>query len=249
MFYDYDFLMTSTIIIILMLGYYFRRYHLPVDRNRNFLKLLVMEVTVMALDILATWMDDVHFIYSIQLLTGMNLAFFLCFITRAYQFYHYTASFLPNHKKCDIFMQGLLLAGWLFILPTVVFHHVFWIDAQGYHSGAFYNVIYLYNAIYFGGSLILLLTSKISRRERETLICGHIILLSGSLIRYLLPNIPIMDFFCTLALLTIYLGVQNPDLMLNDKTGLFNSLGFYYYAREQLHQGKKMKMMMLSMKN
>ena len=246
MFYDYDFLMTSTIIITLMLCYYFRRYHLPVDRNRNFLKLLVMEVIVMALDILATWMDDFHLACSIQLLTVINLAFFLCFITRAYQFYHYTASFLPERKKRNVFMAGLLMAGWLYILPTVLFHHIFWMDAQGYHSGPFYNVIYLYNAIYFGMSLVLLLRYKMSKRERETLMAAQIILIVGSLIRYLLPKIPIMDFFCTLSLLTIYLGVQNPDLMLNDKTGLFNSLGFYYYAREQLHQGKKMKMMMLS---
>ncbi len=75
MFYDYDFLMTSTIIITLMLCYYFRRYHLPVDRNRNFLKLLVMEVIVMALDILATWMDDFHLACSIQLLTVYGLLF------------------------------------------------------------------------------------------------------------------------------------------------------------------------------
>lgn len=247
MFYDYDFLFTSICIIVLLLSYYFRRYHLPVDRNRDFLRLLIIEAVVMALDTISTYMDDYHARFSISALYIVNLMFFLTFITRAFFFYWYASSFFDERYKHRKFMIEILAMGWVFLISTLGLHHVFAITAKGYVSGPFYNVLYVYNAIYFISSLIFVtISEQMTQREKGTLVAYNLLLIGGSIVRYCFPWMPIMDFFCTLALIMIYLGIQNPDLVIDRKTGLFNGTGLYYYVNEQFAKGHKLNLVMVS---
>lgn len=249
MFYDYDFLFTASLIIILLLFFYFSQYHLPVKRNRYFLSLLIMEVVVMALDTIATYMDDFHNMFSIRVLYIFNLFYFLCFITRAYQFYKYATSFFPYDKKREIMMRGTLGVGYLFLMISLMTHQVFSVTEDGYQAGPLYNVLYVFNALYFIMPIFLSLYYKISVREKKTLIAANSILIGGSLIRFFSPKVPIMDFFCTLALIIIYLGIQNPDLVVEEKTGLFNTAGFRYYAHEQFMANRRISLALISINN
>ncbi|MCR5273141.1 MAG: EAL domain-containing protein, partial [Lachnospiraceae bacterium] len=138
------------------------------------------------------------------------------------------------------------------LVLSAPFDHLFYyIDDSGYHSGPLYMLLYFFFAMYLAISLIVCFFHKDSFKDRKaygSAIIYNIILVIGLLVRYAFPKMLLMDTFCLLAIIIIYLSFVNPDFYLDRLTSAYNSLALKLYLRE-IHLRKNIKILAVTIRN
>ncbi len=234
--WNYSFVFPSMLILLTLLSFFFARRRLPIRQNRIFLGLLALQLWVMVFDILSSRADESYAQYSAGLLHALNGGFFLLFIARIFWFYRFTLGIL------DIALSSRwarLSAIPFYITEAVCLSNfatgaIFSIGENGYARGPFYNILYVCFAFYLVLSLVLLL--RRARHLKRSVLAGglayNLVLVVGNVVRFLLPQYLVMDTFCTLAIVIIYLSFLNPDLYLSDRGPTFNMRGFRLVLQE-----------------
>ena len=162
----------------------------------------------------------------------MNLAFFVLFLARIFWFYLFILDILENPGKLPDsvrrFSPIVFVLSELTALASPFTHAVFSFDAAGYHRGACYNVLYVCFFFYLLAALLLLLSRyrRLPAMWGRSLLAVIFILIIGNILRMLLPQLLVMNTFCLMAILVIYLSFENPDLFLSDRGSAFNSRAF-----------------------
>ncbi|MCR4695110.1 MAG: EAL domain-containing protein [Pseudobutyrivibrio sp.] len=168
------------------------------------------------------------------------MAFFVLFMARAYLFYFYTECLTTLDHVVTDKQRVMLLTPFaifeFFTISSLWNGWVFYIDETGYHSGPYKNLI-LYTGLFFYIFLsiaIVIMKKSVFPRKRMFLqaLAFNVVLLMGGVIRYLFPSYLLMDTFCVMASLIIYLSMSNPEFLLDSKTGLFNQKALATYVSE-----------------
>ena len=234
--WNYSFVFPSMLILLTLLSFYFVRPRLPIRLYRTFLGLMALQLWVMVFDILSSRADENYAQYSTGLLYALNGGFFILFIARIFWFYRFTLGILNITKPSKI--EGLSAIPFYVTeavcLSSFITGAVFSIGDKGYVKGPLYNILYVCFAFYLALSLGLLL-SRARHLKRSVLAGGlayNLVLVLGNVVRFLLPQYLVMDTFCTLAIIIIYLSFLNPDLYLSDRGPAFNMRGFRLALRE-----------------
>ena len=227
--WNYSFVLPSTMVLSILLIYYFSKPRLPVRMNRTFLGVLITDILTVLTDFASSWMDEHYQMFSIPSLRLANLAFFVMFLLRIYYLHLFAVDAMGLYNRLPKMMSFILrsvIAACILITISSVFNHaVFWIDETGYHSGKLYNILYFCFFFYLAASitLILLQRKELQRRELYSLLGYQLILVIGNVARIMLPGFLIMNTFCLLAIVVIYLSFENPDLYLSDRGNAFNT--------------------------
>ena len=230
--WNYSFTLPSAMILLILVVYYFRRPRLPIRMNITFLALLAVDVLTLFFDYAASRIDEMYMDYSIPFGYGMNLAFFVLFLARIFWFYLFILDVLENHGKLPDWVRRfspiVFLLSELTALSSPFTHAVFSFDETGYHRGACYNVLYVCFFFYLLAALLLVLSRyrRMPRHVGNSLLAVIFILVMGNILRILLPSLLVMNTFCLMAILVIYLSFENPDLFLSDRGNAFNSRAF-----------------------
>ena len=230
--WNYNFVFPSLLVLVIFLIYYFGRRRLPIRMNRTFLKLLIVDLLVIVSDLLASWADDNHQTLPQALLVVLNLAFFVLYIARVQAFFQFTLYTMRVRLERTRWKGPLIYVVYYLseaiILSSPVTGAVFSIDAAGYHRGPLYVVLPICSFFYLALGLftLALYYKRIKRGEAASILCFHIVLLVGNVVRILLPQYLVMNTFCLMAVIIIYLSFQNPDLYLSDRGPAFNSRAF-----------------------
>ncbi len=236
--WNYSFTFPSALMLLILAGYYFRRPRLPLQMNRTFLTLLCIDAMTLLTDYVSTRLDENWTEFSIEAGYTMNLAFFVFYLARIYWFFLFYLDVLENHVSLPRWVRRLSPA--VFVLSELVAlsspltHAVFSFDAEGYHSGPLYQVLYVCFFFYLIAAAALLLRY---RRSLPTPVGAGLsgingILIIGNIFRMLLPQLLVMNTFCLMAILVIYLSFENPDLFLSNRGSAFNTRGFEFLQRE-----------------
>ena len=230
--WNYSFTFPSALILLILAGYYFRRPRLPLQMNKTFLTLLCIDAMTLLTDYVSTRLDENWTEFSIEAGYTMNLAFFVFYLARIYWFFLFYLDVLENHVSLPRWVRRLspavFLLSELVALSSPLTHAVFSFDAEGYHSGPLYQVLYVCFFFYLIAGAALLLRY---RRSLPTPVGAGLsgingILIIGNIIRMLLPQLLVMNTFCLMAILVIYLSFENPDLFLSDRGSAFNMRAF-----------------------
>ncbi len=242
--WNFNFAVPGFMILIILLIYYFSRQQLSVRVNKTFLWLLVCDSFVIMLDMLSSSADTSYSSFASWLLYLLNLLFFVAFLVRAFLFF----LFLTDILEMNLYARPQRLFKWglvfflceLITFASPVFHTVFYIDGTGYHSGPFYNIIYVCFFYYIFCSLFLLYQNRkrVTRAELISAAAYNLILLIGLVVRFLMPTYLVMNTFCLMALIVIYLSFQNPDFYSSDRGPAFNSKAFRAVIQEQSGVGE-----------
>ena len=236
--WNYSFTFPSALILLILAGYYFRRPRLPLQMNKTFLTLLCIDAMTLLTDYVSTRLDENWTEFSIEAGYTMNLAFFVFYLARIYWFFLFYLDVLEHHVRLPRWVRRLspavFLLSELVALSSPLTHAVFSFDAEGYHSGPLYQVLYVCFFFYLIAAAALLLRY---RRSLPTLVGAGLsgingILIIGNIFRMLLPQLLVMNTFCLMAVLVIYLSFENPDLFLSDRGSAFNTRGFEFLQRE-----------------
>ena len=237
--WDFSFVLPSFLILIIFLEYYLFLPRLPLRKNLTFLCLILVEFFVITTDIVSTMMDMNHELFNDIPIYIVNIAFYVAFFARSFLFFLYTTNLVKlrrsDYTYMSIFIALPLLGGIIISVSSIWTKWLFYIDDNGFHHGPFGNILYVILFFYIIVSLILAFSFRSSfprKTEWHATINFNLILLLGSILRKTLPHFLIMDTFCLMAIIIIYLSFENPDLYIERRTDIFNSLALRDYLYE-----------------
>ena len=226
--WNYNFVLPNIIILVTFFLFYKLQPHLSISRNRSFMRLVLLEIALIVVDIISSQCLDNYTAYPLLFLKAINILYFVLFLFRCTFFFHFTVLLFTHRAKQKKKLMFLVyLVFWLcfmvvianFFTPTI-----FKIDNLGYHKGALYNSIYIC-AFFYCILAIVLLVSYRTRFNKISVVYAiifNVILLAGYVIRLCFPRYLIMDFFCLLSILVIYLSFENSSHYMDAKSGAFN---------------------------
>ena len=226
--WNYNFIIPNIVLLITFLIFYFLQPHIPISQNRSFLRVLFIEICVTFLDIFSSLCLENFAAYPILLHITLNTLFFLAFMFRSLFFFHFTISlFTPKSQRniklalasYSVFFLCEIIALANFFIPTL-----FRLDSSGYHRGEWYNIIYFCAFFYSALSFVFLFANRYIMRRRRffSALAFNLVLFTGYVFRRLYPNYLLMDFFCTLSIIIMYLSFENSALYLEGRTNAFN---------------------------
>ncbi len=243
--WNFSYVIPSLLVLVIFMGHYFALPRIPIRINQTFIRLVVVEFLVLTTDIVSTWACINFATLPVWLLYFLNSAYFVVFFLRAYIFFLVTAnvlksSFSYNRARIALVMVPFCILS-LVVITSFKTHLFFYIDETGYHSGVLYNTLYLLFAFYSACSFYLISRhrSRVRRkREFNSVIWYNLILVLGAIVRYAFPSYLLMDTFCLMAMIVIYLSFENPDFYLEPRTWIFNSRALREYV-EEINNNKK----------
>ncbi len=225
--WNYSYVLPNLFVLILFLGYFFSRPRLPVNRNRIFLVLLIVNMLHLLFDVLSSRADELYYLFPVWLLYLLNILFFICFFIQFFIFFEFTANELHSYSKGPFKIKPIFclvsLAGILVTLSSAFTGAVFYIDSEGYHPGPLYNILYVCAAFYIISAIVMIYMHKneMGMRKRLSLLTYNVILFLGLIIRQLLPGYIIMFLFYLLAIIIIFQSFEDHNLYRNE-FGAFN---------------------------
>lgn len=237
--WNMDYAIPSLMILTVFIGHYVSLPRLPVKRNRTFVYLIVMVYLSIALDIASTMADMNYQSYSSAFLYILNTAYFILFLCAGYSFFYFTAvvlnsSFLKNTGTVFLSQLPLNLTN-LIILSAPWTKWFYYIDETGYHSAPLYYLLYAVWGIYiiFTYVAIVYRQSEVLRKREIQILTGcNTVLLIGLLARYLFPAWLLEQIFILAAFIVLFLGFENPDMLLEERTYIFNKVALREYVGE-----------------
>ena len=230
--WNYSFTLPSALILLILVIFYFRRPRLPIRMNRTFLTLLMVDTLTLLADYTSSRVDELHSLYPIWVGYAANLAFFVLFLARIYVFFLFVLDILENH--CSLrpgvrrYAPAVFVLSELIALSSPVTHAVFSMDAEGYHRGPRYSVLYVCFFCYLAAALFLIVRHKreLPRPVAGSLLGAVLILVVGNFVRMMFPELLVMNTFFLMTILVLYLSFENPDLFLSDRGSAFNMRAF-----------------------
>lgn len=160
--WNYNFVIPSILVLLIFMLYYFIRPRLPIRMNYTFLNLLMVDIFTILFDFVSSKADEAHLRFSVPLLYFLNLGYFVFYLARIFWFYLFTLDVLNLHGKPRRWIYQLTPLVFAFselvTLSSPITHAVFSIDAEGYHRGPLYNILYVCSFFYIFAALVMLIT-------------------------------------------------------------------------------------------
>lgn len=240
-----SFVLPSLLVLVILLAYYFFRPRLANRMNKAFLILIVTDVATILTDVLATLADEQYEALPLPLVSLLNLLYFVSFIARILAFFYLTLVVLKldiprfswiKHTASLVFIlcEGI-------VLSSPFTGAVYSVDSAGYHRGPLYDILPACSFFYLAFGIILLIC--FGKRTRKSFLISafafHFILIAGNIVRILYPQYLVMNVFCLLAILIIFLAFENPDLYITDRGPAFNTRAFTEWLDDPLHRKNK----------
>lgn len=237
--WNFGFVIPSFLIIIIVLMFYFSLPRLDIRKNHFFLLLLIVESVVISLDIFSSYADNNYRDFPLFLTYLLNVGYFVSFYARGACFFAFIASSFrivnaKNIRRYNVIHIPLLISEVLAITSPWT-GLIFSITDDGYVSGPLYNILYVLFGYYlFLSFMIVFLFYRNIRRKRHyySLFFCNAALLVGIILRKLFPTLLLMDTFCLISILIVYLATENPEFYLEARGSVFNATAFRDYIDE-----------------
>lgn len=221
---------TCLLLILYMIGFYYRKPHIPIKSTRifqvltgvAFLNALFDFITVYTVNhrkLIPDWINLIaHIIYLLSI---------LCFI---YLLFLYMRSYLETKLKfgrtvkvCQSLPFFVSAAG-IFVLPITYIHGTNTDYSLGPKAYALYGsvVIYLILILYY----CLRYWEAMDGEKRMAIILAVPIYVVTSAIQMIMPEVLVAIICSTLIMLGLILSNENTEKYVDKKTGLFNQYSF-----------------------
>lgn len=232
--WNYSYVLPSAMVFAILLAHYFMSPRLNIRQNRTFLALLAVNVLTLAADLASTRVDEYFTTYPTPWLYALNTLFFACYLARAYGFFLFTLDVLrtadaPVKLRRAVY-GAVFYVGEAIVLTSAATGAVFRIDDMlGYQAGPLYKAVMYGCWLFYIALGLFLLDRNAARLDHHSFVCAlafHIVLFVGNIVRFLLPRYLVMNTFCLLAILIIYLAFENPDLYLANRRIAFSLRAF-----------------------
>jgi len=249
-----DFVFPGLLVLAILLIFYFARPQLPSRLNNAFLFLILADIGAILADVLATWADNHYERASVLMASALNLLYFAVYILRIAAFFRMVLVMLkierPQFSWKKLLTWSVFLASEAIVLSSPLTGAVYAVDGEGYRPGPLYGVLAVCSFFYLALGIFLLIRYR-KRLRRSVMISAvayHLILIAGSITRILFPQYLVMNVFCLLAILVIYLAFENPDLYITDRGPAFNTRALTNWLEDPTHR-KGMRILGIAIRN
>lgn len=238
-----DYYYAALPVQIFLIVFYLMRRRLPLREWKSFLVLMELNLLSIISDIGASLisMGD----YPVPLQYGCNIFYFTAIILLGYGFWRYIRDTVYEESHWNIWLHRFVLlcnglsAAVIWLTPWT--GSVFSIDpAIGYRDGPLYPLVYVCCIIDMLAAFAVLLAARSSYRLVKKLEMGLrfsvLFIIAGILFSWIYREILLVCLFTTLAVLTAYLSIRNPDLYIDRKTGFFNSQTLHLFLKDRMRK-------------
>ena len=251
---NYSFIFPSMLILVVIMGYYFFRPRLPIRLNRAFLAILVIDICTELFECISFRLDETWSLHSPHLLWIINVLFYTFGFVRSYMFFVFTVSVLDAQvllrSKLHILSPIVYVPSVLIALTTPLTHWLFWID-EGFHAGPLNWLLYGCGCSYliFASIAVIRHWRELSAHQIISLLAIQCILLAGNVVRFLLPTYVVMNTFCLMAIIVIFISFLNPDLFLSERGYVYNMPAFQALLEECFRRKRDYRLLGFTIQN
>lgn len=254
--WTYEYAYSALLLQCLLLFFYLVSKHLPTYQNTCFRRLLEAGCVTTALDILTCVMlTHMRVVPTIVLQTGLML-YYIFYVGRMYLLYEFTLCLTGRKYRirrrtdrlCGIpmllFSAAMLTAPWT--------HFVYRVKADGtfLHTRT-YNFLYVAFLFYLFLCLFLVIRHCDHVRKAQRIgfggFCAFLFL--GSILRIYNDDNLLMNLFYAVAIMTIYLTIQDPSRYLRGNNTYYNQEGLYDLIVDHIERKRKLAFMCLKINN
>lgn len=252
-----DFEIAAIIVEAIFIFFFFGKKHLPTRKNRFFSLCMVVSVFVCFFDLLSAYMDSNWRNYSSFSLQLVNVLYFLIMTVLTMSFFVYV---LLMTESYEVFRSPVF---YVYCIPFMV--HVFldistpftgylyyFHPTEGYCHGPAYLLSFLMSASYvlLSAVYVIVKRKRITYLQFNSVIAFVLIIAVGVTVQSVLFRwVLLSNAVICLAIIIIYLSLQNPDMYIDKATSLFNVDGFYEMAAEYKVSEEKYEVIVVTLEN
>ena len=214
----------SIIILLIIWSYSRKGSNLPTLTNQLFQACFLVTFLAISTNILSTCMLTYTQIFPIWMIELVTTIYFIFTPLMGMIYFLYSSTLIYNHTKLSKIMWLGTLPGLIYILIVLSnpFSHIlFSLSSEGvYNQGSFIFITYLLFYLYCLFCLIIVIINKkkINYHIYKILSVFPLIAVAVIVIQQIYPNIILSGTAATMALLIIYLHLQNKQLTLDSLT-------------------------------
>lgn len=231
MHYNVYFDIAALALSITLLVHFLSKKNIMNASTRIFRLLLWMSAITCPLDIMTAVIKD-HVLPDLLVYT-LNGLYLITFISIPYLHFRYMATLVRKKRKWSFAKHFLtmlpLLIYVVLIVSSYYTHWIFYNDKEtSYTHGPYYGILYLVAFIYMAMALYLTYKYRLRLTYSQMVpLVFYILGVSASIFFQMEnPSILIMQFVSSLAVLLIYLSVENPRDYEDKDLGIYNRRGF-----------------------
>lgn len=244
--WNIDYEVATIIFQLIFMVYFFLRGYLPTRANRLFSVCIVASFVVSVMDVIAAVVNSYSGMLSLSFLYFLNALYYLLVPVFALALFLYMLCITGQYS---VIKSGFFA---VLIVPTLVYlclaltssltGFIYYLDREGvYHHGKFYIIEFVVKVFY----LIISLGYLVAFRNYVTLIqrlsiyiFSGIIFASNVLQFFWFGNVLIANASAQMAVIMMYMSMQNPDMYMDKSSGLYNTDAFDELTTEYLADGK-----------
>ena len=235
----------AVLFLITIAVHFFSRPRYPSDQNRFFTAFILIALADVLADIASAYAIEGGAATPAALNWFVNMLLYYCQITLAPLFLMYVLCITDTlHKKYlwhIVFTMLPYAATFICLTVNPVTGVYFYFDKAGvYRHGEQFMILYIGTAFYLAlcAGFVIAKRKKIRPAEHRSILIFLSIIVISIIVQLFLPQYLLTGVALSLAVMMMYLTLQNPDDLLDALTGAFNRDSFFTYLTREIAQQK-----------
>lgn len=251
----YNYAITSLVLMGIVAIAYCMRFRVRTLLGSCFIFNLVVSMLCAVLDIASDYTSSLYGAAPNIVPTFFDQLYFAALILQPYAFFLYAYTLSVRRRR----LSGRLLL--LFTVPlllleaicavTPLTNWIYYVDADGLQNGPAYILMFIEGIFYICAALTVMHVQRahVLRRERVGVYLYCAALATGYTVGIIVPNVLVIDGCTAIALLVMYLSLQNPELYLSNSGGMYNRRGMGEVLSDALMRGRHISIVGFSINN
>lgn len=238
------------ILLLIIFFFYFRQKKINLNTEKAFLRMFLAVTIGLLLDVLSMvalhYVDDLPEIVvnlicksylSSLILVALNGVLYVCadIFSRSKKYYK------RNLIYCIVGGIGILL---IFALPI---YKSVEDKSNTYTYGPSTLVTYAFCLGFFAVMFFLICRykTKMNLKRREAVIVWIVLWMAAAIVQFLDKKLLLVGYAGAISVMIIYLKLENPEINLDRRTGLFNQTAFIQYIKQAFSTGDDISLLVL----
>ena len=253
--WNFDYIFPTVIVFVFFLSFYFLKPIFLTHSNRRFFALLLSEIVAFILELITCLMDKECGEYNISFVYFINTLSFLTFFLRYALVAFYLASICGVNIRKDfpsLCTWGITVVTVVLVITAPTTELIYYYDNNGCYQRSFTFFIFyvaccipLLLSVYY----IFRFGAKAEKVERLGCFLAIITLIVSCIFKVVLGNYLITDAFFAFVLMGLFFIFENPDILIDRRTGLLNFSAFQKIISEYITGKRKYSILSFSINN
>ncbi len=252
--YDISYEICALIFLSVVAVHFFSEYRFPSITNNIFKVILWSTFFYTILDIITAYTISYNdrFSFSLNLILNQLYFWFLTFL--APLMYLLILSLTDKLTKKNRIFIGISFLPWMVLLVIWVLNPIrggfFTFDIyDNYIHGPYYYYIFIVSAFYLCLALCMTVINRkvIQRKQFVAILMFSVFFFVALSIQYYNPSLLLSGMAACLAVVMVYLTLQNPADMLDDLTGCLNRTALLRFIKERIKKNTSLNAIIVSL--